>query len=212
MKDYMFELLEKKKDAAILDIGCGGGHFLKSMRSKGFKNLTGVDIDENMILSCKAAGLGDVVSKIDDLAKYLEPMNERFDVINLREVLYYFPDDLIPKYMSAIRKALKKDGLFVVEVFNGALLTGAFFKYKDYKIRHIFTEHSLKTILEDNGFMVDKVFGVTLKRTNAKRVLWICLNSLWVLVLKFIYFAELGAGGERPTVWSKIIAAVARKR
>ncbi len=45
-KDVRY-FLEKKlsKDAAILDIGCGGGHFLKMLKEAGYNNARGFDID-----------------------------------------------------------------------------------------------------------------------------------------------------------------------
>lgn len=210
MQEYITDFLPKNKNARILDIGCGPGGILQLLAQEGYANCAGVDISKEEIETCKAKGISNV-ELITDLAAHLSGKKEAFDFINAREVIYYFPEDTIMRYLKLIRESLKPKGILVAEVFNGALLTGPFFKYKDYKIRHIFTEHSLKTILEDSGFKIQRIFGVQMKRDTLKRVLWLFVRRCWTCILKAIYILEIGAGNDRPKIWERRIAAIAVK-
>jgi len=210
MEDYISDLLPKDKSASILDIGCGEGDFLQFLINKGYRSCQGIDISERAVKICRNKGIENV-KQIDDLASYLAPQKEAFDLINMKEVLYYFPEEKMHTYLGMIRSSLKKEGLLIVEVFNGALLTGDFFKYKDHEIRYIFTEHSLRKVLEDSGFRVMRIFGTRIKCSNIKRFIWRGLRFLWSIILKAIYTLELGGGEHRPTIWSKLIVAVAKK-
>lgn len=210
MREYITDFLPKNKNAKILDIGCGPGGILQLLAQEGYANCVGVDINKEEIGACKAKGISNV-ELITDLGGYLSGKKEAFDFINAREVIYYFPEDVIMRYLKLIKESLKPKGIFAAEVFNGALLTGHFFKYKDYKIRHIFTEHSLKTILEDSGFKIQKIFGVQMKRDTLKRTLWLFVRRCWISILKAIYILEIGAGNDRPKIWDRRIAAITVK-
>lgn len=210
MKDYLKEYIPLDKKARILDIGCGDGEVLLALKERGYSNSIGVEIDEKAIDACRRKGLTNVEA-VSDLSSYLSDRKGVFDIINMKEVIYYFPEDKLGAYLIAIRDAMKSDGTLLVEVFNGAMLTGAFFKHKDYKIRYILTEHSLRRMLEDAGFKVTELFGVKVLSSSPKRVIWKALRFCWTLILRAIYALEIGIGPERPTIWSKLIVAVAKK-
>lgn len=210
MKDYLKDHLPADKSARILDIGCGDGDVLLDLKRQGYANCSGVEIDKKSIDACRQKGLSNVEA-ISDLAAYLFDKRGAFDLIYMKEVIYYFPEDKLAIYLKAIKDALKDDGTLIVEVFNGAMLTGAFFKYKDYRIKYVLTEHSLRRMLEDSGFRVTKVFGAEFLSSSVKRVIWKALRYLWTLVLRAIYALEIGIGPERPTIWSKLVVAVAKK-
>lgn len=209
MKDYINDFLPADRSARILDIGCGEGYVLKQLTERGYKNCIGVDIDRRSLQVCREKGLP--VEHIDDLARYLAAHRDEFDVINMKEVVYYFPDDKMLDYLGHVKAALKKDGRLIVEVFNGALLTGAHILYKDYKIKRVFTDYGIKRLLEDAGFRVTHLFGTTIRGSSLKRVMWKFFRYLWVKILQSIYMIEFGSSDDRPVIWSKLIVAVATK-
>ena len=210
MKEYIKDFLPNDRSVRILDIGCGEGQTLQLLTENGYKNYVGVDIDRRAVETCRQKGLN--AEHITDLAQYLSGHRQEFGIINMKEAIYYFPDDKMAEYLKRIKDALRDGGRLIVEVFNGALLTGAVFQYKDYKIRHIFTEYGLKRLLEDSGFAVTHLFGTVIKGGTLKRTVWKFFRFLWICILRLIYMLELGSGDDRPKLWSKLIVAIAVKR
>jgi predicted TPR repeat methyltransferase len=208
-REYI-DYLPEQKEEKVLDIGCGNGDFLLFLKSEGYLNIYGVDIDKRQIDLCREKGIRES-EVITDLEKFLENKAASYAFIMMKQVMYYFGDKDIGRYLKAIRGSLKEGGTLVVEVFNGARLTGHFIKDKDYRIKRVFTEHSLRAILEDNGFGVIKLSGTTLPLNSLKRVLWAVLQHTWAITLKCIYFLERGPDRLNPKIFSKCLIAVAKK-
>jgi len=69
----------------VLDLGCGHGELLYRLRARGFQNVTGVELDEQAIVSCSRLGL-DVLHL--DLNKHLDPFTEgSYDCVVLSRTL-----------------------------------------------------------------------------------------------------------------------------
>ncbi len=85
-------------DAAILEIGCGSGRHLEHLRKQGFKNLTGIDINDESFAVMneqypKLAETGSFeTGAIEDLIP--EFADDEFDVVYSVETLQHIhPDD-----------------------------------------------------------------------------------------------------------------------
>lgn len=201
--------LPKEKDAKILDIGCGNGQFLAYLKLKGFTEMCGVETDLKKVEFCKN-DLSFNVSHICELDQFLTDFKGFFDLVVLMEVIYYFPDEKLFPYLKAIYEALKDNGVIIVQVFNGANFTGAFYKIKDPDINRTYYEGSLKKCLEETEFKVISLRARKCKIDSAGRFLWFCLQNMWFLVLKIIYILERGISGN-PSIFSKSISCVAKK-
>ena len=51
------QYLPSGREAAILDVGCGMGHFLHFLKQAGYKNASGVDGSPDIVAFCKKQGL-----------------------------------------------------------------------------------------------------------------------------------------------------------
>jgi len=202
--------LPNDKDINVLDIGCGGGDLILFLKKKEFNDIYGIDVDEGAIRTCKEKGIKEA-ERIEELGSYLEGKKEKYGLIFAREVIYYFPEDKLKGYLNAINRSLAKGGVFIVEVFNGAVLTANFVKYKDHGIKSIFTEHSIRNALEGSGFEVTAIFGNITPIKGLKRFLWIILQKAWFAVLRSIYILERGFDPNNPKILSKSIIAIAKK-
>jgi len=102
----------------ILDIACGTGRHSVEMAKRGY-TVTGMDISESMINKAKekAGALG--ITFIQEDMLNLSHM-ERYDAayILFNTVSLVTRNDEIIKFMKAVNRALKKDGLFIVELGN----------------------------------------------------------------------------------------------
>ena len=202
--------LPKDKNARILDLGCGSGLLLEYLDFKGYTNILGVDVDETVLLTVDSK-FKNRIRHINNLLGFLNNENEKFDLIIAKDVIYYFPPENIMSYMHTIVEALNKNGCLIVEIFNGALLTAPYTAAKDYGIINMFTEQSVRSVLEYAGLGVDKVFGVRkTKRVGIKSIVYLTGVRIWHLVLKVIYLLERGLDDRNPTIFTKSIIAVGR--
>jgi len=149
------KILKYKKGGSILDIGCGRGHMLSILRSKGW-DVLGVELSES------SSAFAREVLKIDVVNKSVEEIdfgNKSFDCITMWHVFEHLPNP--SDTLQKIKLILKKDGLIVISVPNFASLQSRISKEKWFHLdlpRHLFhfTPESISNILNQNGFEIFK--------------------------------------------------------
>jgi 2-polyprenyl-3-methyl-5-hydroxy-6-metoxy-1,4-benzoquinol methylase len=182
---------EQDKDLNILDIGCGLGQFLGNLKSKGFKNLHGVDINEESIVACRNNGLA--VEQIGDIREYALRSTIRFDRIVMSHVLEHIDKELIIDTLIHIRKyLLKEGGVFLLMVPNAQSYTGTYWRYEDFTHTIIFTAGSCLYVLKAAGF------------TNIEFI--DPLGTIHLGLIKRIILKQLIAYHRfRENIWNKIL-------
>lgn len=71
--------------SSVLDLGCGHGELLYRLKQRGFEKLTGVELDEEAIVSCSRLGL-DILHL--DLNQHLDPfLDASYDYVVLSRTL-----------------------------------------------------------------------------------------------------------------------------
>jgi len=129
---------EADKNLNILDIGCGLGQLLNYLKEKGFKNLTGIDINDESILACKKSGLS--VEKVTDIREYAANSTKKFDRIVMSHVLEHIDKESIIDTLIHIKKyLLAEGGIFLLMVPNAQSYTGAYWRYEDFTHNIMFT-------------------------------------------------------------------------
>lgn len=83
------EKLNLKKGKRVLEVGCGGGAFLKPLYDKGI-NVAGIDYSSNMINICQKV-MPDGEFRVAE-ARSLPFADEQFDAVIANSVYQYFPD------------------------------------------------------------------------------------------------------------------------
>lgn len=149
--NYLRKVLPRNSDANILDIGCGFGQTLNSLRDKGYANLKGIDINDEAIAQCKKLNL-DVV-KVDDTISYSKLSEKKFDFIIMSHVLEHIEKDKMIDTLKAIRENLLSDrGKFCVMVPNAQSNTDSYWRFEDFTHHYLFTAGSLLYVLKAAGF------------------------------------------------------------
>jgi len=146
---YYNGLLPENKNARILDLGCGTGHFLYFLDKKGYKNYYGVDLSEEEINFCKENVTKNVeaMDGFDFLKK-----NRKFDLIVLNDVLEHIKKESLFEFLKLIHNSLEKGGRLLIKVPNMANPFALQSRYADITHDIGFTELSLREALITAGF------------------------------------------------------------
>lgn len=189
---YFTGWLPEQKDAAILDVACGGGKLLHFFKSKGYKNLFGVDISpEQIVLASQVTQ--NVVE--EDAITFLQSRKEKYDLIIGLDIIEHFKKEAVLQFLDACYGALRPEGRIILQTPNAESPWGLQHRYHDITHEVGFDSFSLERLLSLVGFSGithreagPVVYGVrSLVRYFIWKVIWVLL-ALWNL-------AETGTKG-----------------
>ncbi|MEE9437912.1 MAG: methyltransferase domain-containing protein [Saprospiraceae bacterium] len=135
--------LMKKKNAAVLEIGCGPGNISKYLLSKRPDfDILGIDIAPNMIKLAKKNNPSAQFKLMD--SRDIDTLTTKFDAIICGFCLPYLSDIDRLKLISDCKKLLSKNGILYISFVEGK------YKNSDYQVgskgsdRVFFYYHELK--------------------------------------------------------------------
>lgn len=153
--------LDIKKDAVILDIGCGPGYFMDEMKQRGYTNLTGITLSEADTATCVSKG--HVVKQHDmsflpQTAGFIE---ESQDFLFVRHALEHSPYPIFT--LMEFNRVLSHHGKIYIEVPAPDCE-----RKHEYNINHysIFGANQLVALLQRTGFLVNDVKNFDYKVTD----------------------------------------------
>lgn len=126
--DCIYPHLEKHAQGGdILDLGCGPGNTANELANGAYRSYIGVDISEvaleKAVKRTQGNGRADKNSFVrSDFLGYTPTQD--FDVILFRESLYHVPYGQVLPILKKYSKHLKKNGVFIVRLYAGDILTG----------------------------------------------------------------------------------------
>jgi SAM-dependent methyltransferase len=114
----IFNFIDRKIEN-VLDLGCGTGRHIRTLRDLGIRNITGVDKSKSNLLLAKKRGLGNIL-EIDLNKLDKESIEGKFDLIIFSAVFSYLNDLAIKNILSIINSKLREGGyiLFTDFIFN----------------------------------------------------------------------------------------------
>ncbi len=146
----------KSASGKVLDIGCGSGAFLESMRKSGYE-IYGTELDG--VAYQRASQVSRIHLQQGNLSHEMFG-DARFDAVTIWHVLEHIEDPR--STISTVRELMHPEGLLFIEVPNLDSLQARMFGKHWFHLdppRHIyqFTDKSLTQMLEAEGFtVVDK--------------------------------------------------------
>ena len=107
-----FELLAKISFQSLFDIGCGDGRFLREVQSRfGGKRLLGIDYSEEAVRWARSLN-PELKFEVADICQ--QPLDERFDVVTLLEVIEHIPCEQLPEFLRAVTGHLNPGGWLIL--------------------------------------------------------------------------------------------------
>jgi 2-polyprenyl-6-hydroxyphenyl methylase/3-demethylubiquinone-9 3-methyltransferase len=122
------------KNAAVLDIGCGGGILSERLAERG-ASVTGIDATNALIKVAKAQ-LNNIVYLTTTAEEYAAQAPQRFDVITCMELLEHVPDPAL--LIKALATLVKPKGHLFFSTINRTV--------KAYLLAILGAEHCLKIL------------------------------------------------------------------
>ena len=151
LPEYLLSVLPSDRHIRILDIGCGQGAILRSLRRKGYSALRGIDISQQAVDFCRHVGLQ--VEQVSNLGEYAKTISDRFDFIILTHVIEHFRKaDVIPFLKTIKADLLSENGKLLIATPNAQSPVGAYWAYEDFTHEVLFTTGSLYFVLHRAGF------------------------------------------------------------
>jgi len=197
--------LPGKKDARILDVGCGAGHFLYFLRTRDYTAMTGIDLSPELIDHCRRTIWANVIH--GDAVEYLERHPSSFELVCANDIVEHIPKGDVVGFLSACRRGLAAGGRLLVKVPNMSNPFASDLRYRDFTHEAGYTESSLRQILCLAGFETVRVVGSVHPakgwKARAHRVAEKALHA-------FIRRALMEMNYSVPSTFSKLLVAVAQ--
>ncbi len=167
--EWLEQWEKHRKTGAVLDVGCGMGHFLEVAKTRGW-NACGTEFTPEAVQTCRDKGLDVRLGVLAD-AKFSD---NAFDVVLWIEVIEHILNPL--EDLTQMHRLLRPGGLVFVTTPNFAGLTRRilgprtpFIEYPEHL--SYYTPRTLKRVFEKAGFRTLKIETTGFSPGTVRRVL-----------------------------------------
>ncbi len=203
---YYGTYLPSDKEAPILDVGCGGGHFLYFLKKKGYTNYLGIDISTQQIDFCR----NNITEKVahTDAFQFLKDNKETYAIIITHDVLEHIIKENTYSFLKLLFDSLVENGLLFLRVPNMSNPFSLDSRYKDFTHETGFTEKSLYQVLRDVGFIDIRLTSSTIRVVSLKNRFRYLLVAVYLKIIRFLYYIQ---DFSVPEQLGKNLIAICRK-
>lgn len=140
------QFLPRDRLAPVLDLGCGGGHFLYFVRVMGYSNHLGVERDSELADLVKRRVTALV--REEDIFSFVKSQpSETWSVIALNDVIEHLSRESAVMLLQQVGRILKPDGRVFIKTINMSHPLGLRSRYMDLTHEAGYTEESLAQLL-----------------------------------------------------------------
>lgn len=189
------KFLPKDKNARILDVGCGMGHFLVFLKREGYVNSYGIDRSEDM---ARYAGSVGCSVECCDAFDYLKKHKGEFDMVVATDVIEHIERDRTVEFLQLVRESLKDEGKAMIKTFNMLNPLYMHLRYIDFTHATGFNEYSLHQVLDAAGFRKIRLFPMRASILNR------IIDGIMLLIINTFSNAKY-------SISSSFIVAIAEK-
>ena len=151
--------LPKDKNANIIDIACGAGHFLYFLQKEGYHCSRGIDISQQAIAIAQSMGVHNAA--VGDLFEVLPHHKGEFQHVSANDIIEHLKKDTTLDFLDLVYNSLEPGGTVSMTTDNAGSLLGGRGVFMDFTHETGFTVESLRQVLGVAGFENIAVYGET---------------------------------------------------
>lgn len=136
-------------EGAVVDLACGRGAWMRWMRHKGARQLTGVDLSQ---LDLDAVDIPGAELIRCDLFGFLRDDPRQFALIHAKDVIEHMTKDEVVEFLSLCRGRLLPGGQLWISTFNALAPMSAQTWRGDFTHEMAFTPSSMSQVMRACGF------------------------------------------------------------
>jgi 2-polyprenyl-3-methyl-5-hydroxy-6-metoxy-1,4-benzoquinol methylase len=148
--DYYFRnWLPADPTATILEVACGGGRLLHFLKTRGYVQVSGVDISPEQVRLARQ-----VVETVEEahVIAFLEKHKNTYELIIGLDIVEHFHKDEALRFLDACYTALRPGGSLILQTPNADSPLGMMSRYGDFTHEIGFNPNSLTRLLRMIGF------------------------------------------------------------
>ena len=147
---YLKGWLPVRRDALIVDLGCGSGKLLHFLKSIGYQNIKGVDISADQTFVAKQ-----VIEDVEeaDALDWLKNRSNEFDLIIALDFIEHFYKEEALIFLERCYNALKSGGRLILQTPNADTPFGLYHRYNDITREWAYNVNQLTRLLRRAGFV-----------------------------------------------------------
>jgi 2-polyprenyl-3-methyl-5-hydroxy-6-metoxy-1,4-benzoquinol methylase len=151
---------------SILEIACGFGGLIQSLRNQGYTNVLGIDISKEQKEIAEKFGIRDVLQA--EAIHFLETDKRQWDIIISLEFIEHLSKEEVIEFLCLCRRRLHPGGRLILRTLNCTSPFFGMYAFGDFTHRTFFTETSLRQVLHQAGFSRVEIFPFRHNRRNIK--------------------------------------------
>ena len=133
-----------RRDAPVLELGCGPGYLLDFLRESGFTHAQGIDISAQQVELANRRGHK---AEVADVFQFLDRHENQFDAIIAIDLFEHFSKEELLRLAKGIRRALRDGGTLLVHTANGQGLFAPRIIHGDFTHMTMLTPGSMRQLL-----------------------------------------------------------------
>jgi 2-polyprenyl-3-methyl-5-hydroxy-6-metoxy-1,4-benzoquinol methylase len=204
--------LPASRNARILDVGCGAGHFLYYLVKKGYVNAEGVDSSEDRLALCRHYVTRSVHKT--DAIPWLASHRGVFDVVVSNHVIEHIRDEFLHGFLRALTEAVAPGGTLILTTPNACTPWAGYNRFGDLTHCRLFSANSLAQLLAMLDWEAEFFPDGPAPYDAVSAVRWILWKAREA-ALKASFFIDVGGmrGNQTtPLIVSHNLLAVCRRK
>ena len=146
--------LPENRDIAYADLACGSGELLYWAKTKGIRDISGVDISPEQVALARQV-CNNVTQS--DVFEFLSS-GKQFDLITAFSIIEHLVKDEALDFLTAVFNSLTPGGMLVLLTPNADSPFASHMRYGDVTHETLYNQHSLKCLLKACGFADFRAF------------------------------------------------------
>jgi SAM-dependent methyltransferase len=133
----------------VLDLASGKGSWLRWMKSKGFTNLSGVDLS---VYDLEQTGIPEATLHREDLFGFLNRTENTYSLIHAKDVIEHMTKNEVVEFLTACLKRLVPGGQLWISTFNALAPMASQTWFADFTHETSFAPDSMRQVMHACGF------------------------------------------------------------